>query len=99
MTLLDTRTISEYKSGNIDGSIHIPLDELRQKMAQIPKDKPVYILCHSGLRSYLACRILMQNGYDCYNLSGGYRFYEMIVKGKKQPENTLACGIPKEELQ
>ena len=99
VTLLDTRTISEYKSGNIDGSIHIPLDELRQKMAQIPKDKPVYILCHSGLRSYLACRILMQNGYDCYNLSGGYRFYEMIVKGKKQPENTLACGIPKEELQ
>ena len=99
VTLLDTRTISEYKSGNIDGSIHIPLDELRQKMAQIPKEKPVYILCHSGLRSYLACRILMQNGYDCYNLSGGYRFYEMIVKGKKQPENTLACGIPKEELQ
>lgn len=99
VTLLDTRTISKYKSGNIDGSIHIPLDELRQKMAQIPKDKPVYILCHSGLRSYLACRILMQNGYDCYNLSGGYRFYEMIVKGKKQPENTLACGIPKEELQ
>ncbi len=99
VTLLDTRTISEYKSGNIDGSIHIPLDELRQKMAQIPKDKPVYILCHSGLRSYLACRILMQNGYDCYNLSGGYRFYEMIVKGKKQPESTLACGIPKEELQ
>lgn len=99
VTLLDTRTISEYKSGNIDGSIHIPLDELRQKMAQIPKDKPVYILCHSGLRSYLACRILMQNGYDCYNLSGGYRFYEMIVKGKKQSENTLACGIPKEELQ
>lgn len=99
VTLLDTRTISEYKSGNIDGSIHIPLDELRQKMAQIPKDKPVYILCHSGLRSYLACRILMQNGYDCYNLSGGYRFYEIIVKGKKQPESTLACGIPKEELQ
>jgi len=77
--LLDTRTPYEVMQGKIDGFVNIPLDELRGRLDEIPKDKPVYVHCHSGLRSYLACRILTGNGYDCYNLAGGWRLYESVI--------------------
>jgi len=77
--LLDTRTPYEVMKGKIDGFVNIPLDELRGRLDEIPKDKPVYVHCHSGLRSYLACRILTGNGYDCYNLAGGWRLYESVI--------------------
>lgn len=93
--LLDTRTEGEYSRGHADGFVNIPLDDLRERMGEIPKDKPVYVMCQSGLRSYIACRILVQNGYDCYNFSGGYRFYDMINSGKAQPESAYPCGIEK----
>lgn len=79
VTLLDVRTGAEVSSGKIDGFIHIPLHSLRDRIAEIPKDKPVYVHCHSGLRSYIACRILMGEGYDCYNLAGGWRLYESVI--------------------
>ena len=82
VTLLDTRTTSEVARGKIDGFINVPLDSLRDRLSEIPVDKPVYVHCHSGLRSYLACRILSGKGYDCYNLSGGFRLYESVVKRK-----------------
>lgn len=81
--LLDTRTELEYYSGHIDGFINIPLDSLRKRLEEIDKTKTIYVHCQSGLRSYLACRILSQNGYDCYNLSGGYRLYNSIFKKVK----------------
>lgn len=93
--LLDTRTKYEYTYSHIDGFVNIPVDDLRERMAEIPKDKKIYIMCQSGLRSYIACRILSQNGYDCYNFSGGYRFYDIIENGKKQDENIYPCGICK----
>ena len=71
VTLLDTRTPMEYSGGCAPGFVNIPVDELRQRLGEIDKTKPVYVMCQSGLRSYLACRILAQNGYDCYNFSGG----------------------------
>ena len=77
--LLDTRTPFEVMQGKIDGFVNIPLDELRGRIDEIPKDRPVYVHCHSGLRSYLACRILTGNGYDCYNLAGGWRLYESVI--------------------
>ncbi|MBE6021138.1 MAG: CoA-disulfide reductase [Clostridiales bacterium] len=80
--LLDTRTKMEYNSGHIEGYINIPVDELRDRLNEIDKDKPVYVICQSGLRSYIASRILLGNGYDCYNFAGGYRLYEMIMKDK-----------------
>ena len=86
VTLLDTRTATEVARGKIDGFMHIPLDSLRERIAEIPKDKPVYVHCHSGLRSYIACRILTGYGYDCYNLAGGYRFYESVINEKSVPE-------------
>ena len=75
VTLLDTRTSLEYARGHAEGFINIPLDDLRGRLGELGREKPVYVMCQSGLRSYLACRILMQNGFDCYNFSGGYRFY------------------------
>lgn len=75
--LLDVRTQREYDSGNIKGAVHIPLDDLRQRLAELPKDKTLYVHCQSGLRSYLACRILEQNGWPCHNMAGGYNVYQL----------------------
>lgn len=80
VNLIDTRTKGEYRLGHIDGFINIPVDSLRERMNEIDKSKPVYIVCQVGLRGYLACRILAGYGYDCYNLSGGYALYKEIIK-------------------
>ncbi|MDI3477107.1 MAG: hypothetical protein PWQ59_632, partial [Thermoanaerobacterium sp.] len=75
--ILDVRTDMEYQLGNIKGSINIPVDELRENLDKIPKDKDIYVYCQVGLRGYIACRILMQNGFKSVkNLSGGYKIYE-----------------------
>ena len=86
VTLLDVRTVTEVKRGRIDGFINIPLDSLRERIEEIPKDKPVYIHCHSGLRSYIALCILKGNGYDCFNLAGGWRLYESVINERTVPE-------------
>lgn len=86
VTLLDVRTATEVQRGKIDGFINIPLDSLREHISEIPKDKPVYVHCHSGLRSYIACRMLMGNGYECFNLAGGWRLYESVINKKIVPE-------------
>lgn len=86
VTLLDTRTVTEAARGKIDGFVNIPLDSLRERINEIPKDKPVYVHCHSGMRSYIACRILQGNGYDCYNLAGGWRLYESVINERTVPE-------------
>lgn len=75
ITLLDTRTAYEYTRGHAEGFINIPLDDLRKCISKLDREKPVYVMCQSGLRSYLATRILMQNGFDAYNFAGGYRLY------------------------
>lgn len=86
VTLLDVRTATEVQRGKIDGFINIPLDSLREHISEIPKDKPVYVHCHSGLRSYIACCILAGNGYECFNLAGGWRLYESAINEKTVPE-------------
>ena len=86
VTLLDVRTKSEAARGMIGGFVNIPLDDLRDGLENIPKDKPVYVYCHSGLRSYIACRLLSGYGYDCYNLAGGWRLYESVVCSQKVKE-------------
>lgn len=85
-TLLDVRTQTEVQRGRIDGFMNIPLDSLRERISEIPKDKPVYVHCHSGQRSYIACRILSGCGYDCFNLAGGWRLYESVINEKTVPE-------------
>ena len=95
VTLLDARTVWEYQQGHIDGYINIPVDDLRERMNEIDDSKPVYVICQSGLRSYIACRILTQNGFDCYNFSGGYRFYASVIHEKQMSECTYPCGMEK----
>ncbi len=83
VTLLDVRMPGEVAAGRIEGFRSIPLDELRGRLDELPKDKPIYVHCHSGLRSYLACCILRGNGFDCYNLAGGWRLYASAVRAQK----------------
>lgn len=86
VTLLDVRTEAEVKGGSIDGFVNIPLDSLRERISEVPAGKPVYVHCHSGLRSYIASRILTGLGYDCYNLAGGWRLYESVINERTVPE-------------
>ena len=76
--ILDVRTIEEYNLSHIDGAINIPLDELRENLEKLDKSKEIVVHCHSGLRSYLACRILKQKGYNVKNLIGGYIMYDIM---------------------
>lgn len=79
--LVDVRTPMEYELGTIEGAVNIPLDDLRARMSELPKDKDLYIFCQVGLRGYLAYRILVQNGYaKMKNLSGGYKTYELAIQ-------------------
>jgi NADPH-dependent 2,4-dienoyl-CoA reductase/sulfur reductase-like enzyme/rhodanese-related sulfurtransferase len=75
--LLDVRGPEEAARGRIEGFSNIPLDSLRERIGELDRSRPVYVHCHSGMRSYIAVRILTQNGFDAYNLSGGYRLYSV----------------------
>ena len=81
--LIDTRTRGEYAAGHIEGFINIPVDNLRQHLSELDKNKKVYIVCQVGLRGHVACRILQGHGFDSYNLSGGYALYNEIYNKNK----------------
>ena len=93
--LLDTRTPFEYMRGHADGFIHIPLDDLRERLGELDKTKKIYVMCQSGLRSYLATRILMQNGFDAYNFAGGFRLYSSIKNEEMLSKQCYTCGMEK----
>ena len=78
VTLLDVRNPHETAQGCINGFINIPLDDIRERLGELDTAKPVYVTCHIGLRSYNTTRILTQNGFDVFNLSGGYRLYNAV---------------------
>ena len=80
VTLLDVRFPQEAERGSIEGFVNIPLDSLRERLGELDDSKPVYVHCHSGVRSYAAARILAQNGFEAYNLSGGYRLYSTVTR-------------------
>lgn len=73
--LLDVRTPREFKAATIPGAVNVPVDELRDRLDELPRDKELLVFCQVGLRAYLATRILLQNGFACRNLSGGYTTY------------------------
>ncbi|MBO5253833.1 MAG: FAD-dependent oxidoreductase [Clostridia bacterium] len=95
VTLLDTRTEAEFSRGHIEGFVNIPVDELRERLNELEKGKPVYVICQSGLRSYIASRILEGSGFDAYNFSGGYRFYEAVMHDRALIKSAHACGMDK----
>ncbi len=93
VTLLDVRTAAEYAGGHVEGFMNIPVDELRERISEIAPGKPVYVMCQSGLRSYIAARILAGYGFDCHNFSGGFRFYDSVVNDRRMIETAFACGM------
>lgn len=95
VTLLDTRTKEEFEAGHIPDFVNIPVDELRERLSEIEKDKPIYIICQSGLRSYIASRILEGYGFEAYNFSGGFRFYDAVTNDSALIEAAYACGMDK----
>ena len=88
-----TRTPTEYSRGHVEGFINIPVDELRERLSELDSSKPVYVICQSGLRSYIATRILAGNGLDCYNFAGGFRFYDAVHQEKALNKKSTPCGM------
>ena len=93
--LLDTRTPFEYMRGHAEDFINIPLDDLRERLGELDKSKTIFVMCQSGLRSYLATRILMQNGFDAYNFAGGFRLYSSIKNEEMLSKQCYTCGMEK----
>jgi NADPH-dependent 2,4-dienoyl-CoA reductase/sulfur reductase-like enzyme len=92
--VLDVRTDKEWDGGHLVGALHIPVDELRERLGELPREKRLLVHCRTGLRSYIACRILKQKGFDCANISGGYLFLETVQKGTPAPkEGRGPCGL------
>ena len=79
--LVDVRTPQEYASGHIPGAANIPVDDLRSRLGELPRDREIALYCQVGQRGYLATRILLQKGFSAVNIGGGYKTYELF-----QPE-------------
>jgi len=87
---VDVRNVDEFQLGTIKNATNIPLDKIRERMSEIPKDKKIIVFCGVGLRGYVAIRILLQSGYtDVYNLSGGLKTYEFAI-GKQSNEDIFS---------
>jgi NADPH-dependent 2,4-dienoyl-CoA reductase/sulfur reductase-like enzyme/rhodanese-related sulfurtransferase len=91
--LLDVRTPEEFAHGSLPGAMLAPLDELRDRLEDLPRDRELRVFCQVGLRGYVACRLLAQHGFRCRNLSGGLTRVRMVqgVGGTTPP---TACGAP-----
>jgi NADPH-dependent 2,4-dienoyl-CoA reductase/sulfur reductase-like enzyme/rhodanese-related sulfurtransferase len=76
--LLDVRTAQEHTNGTIPGAVNIPVDELRARLAELPRDRAIAVYCQVGMRGYLATRILLQHGYKAANIGGGYKTYQLF---------------------
>ncbi len=84
--LLDVRTAKEHAGGSIPGAMLIPVDELRDRLDELPKDKELLVFCQVGLRGYIACRILSQNGFKCRNFTGGYTTWRTFSDALTAPD-------------
>ncbi|HWE35516.1 MAG TPA: FAD-dependent oxidoreductase [Isosphaeraceae bacterium] len=83
--LIDVRTPAEFAAGTIPGARPIPVDDLRARLGDLPRDRPLIVFCQAGLRGYVATRLLRQEGFDAANLAGGYRTYQMLRAGGPRP--------------
>ena len=106
--LLDVRTVPEFERGHVAGATNIPIDEVRDRLHELPSDRLLLVYCLTGIRSYFVCRILMQHGFRVRNLSGGYVIYCATnpsicpeVPGLRRWKRLLAletfCSTPKEK--
>ncbi len=76
--LLDVRDLDEFEAGHVPGAVHLPLNSLRDRLATLPSDQPLYVYCEVGQRAYYATRVLRLHGFPAYNLTGGYKTYQAI---------------------
>ncbi|MBI2376407.1 MAG: FAD-dependent oxidoreductase [Deltaproteobacteria bacterium] len=76
--LLDVREPDEFVRGHLDGALNVPLSQLRQRVEELPRDRPVWVYCAAGQRAYFAQRLLLQRGFDAKNLSGGYTTWKSL---------------------
>jgi NADPH-dependent 2,4-dienoyl-CoA reductase/sulfur reductase-like enzyme/peroxiredoxin family protein/rhodanese-related sulfurtransferase/TusA-related sulfurtransferase len=97
--LIDVRNPEEVEAGTIPGAKNIPLGQLRDRLSELPKEMELLVFCQAGLRGYLACRILAQNGFNCRNLTGGYKTWCMVTAQHQPaiPESVEASDDPGEE--
>lgn len=92
--LIDVTTQEEYEEGHIEGAMNYPLDELRERMEELPKDKEIYVYCRVGIRGYIANRILSQKGYKVRNIAGGFLSYLELKNtacDAVQTDGRIAC--------
>ncbi|WP_335872836.1 CoA-disulfide reductase [Bacillus sp. 2205SS5-2] len=100
--LIDVREPIERELGFIPGSINLPLGEIRDKVESLPKDQPIFVTCQVGLRGYLATRILQQYGFTVFNVSGGFKTYNIFTRDQQErlveetTNKTLEMNEPKE---
>ena len=76
--LLDVRTVAEYERDHVEGAVNIPVDELRERLDELDKSKTIYEYCMVGIRAHVAYRFLAQNGFDVYNITGGWKTYTSL---------------------
>lgn len=98
--ILDVRSPSEYDQTHLVAAKHIPVDVLRKRLGELDPEKPLFVHCQTGLRSYVACRILEQHGFKCRNVTGGYGFYlATLPQGSAEPTQVGACGLRAGDLE
>lgn len=96
---LDVRTSDEFALGSIDGAINVPLDSLRTRMQELPKDRKIVVFCGVGLRGYVAVKILLQHGYiKVCNLSGGYKTFEHATQKQSNEDIFAHDSIHKDDM-
>ena len=95
LTLVNVCSEEECELNTIEGAVNIPLNELRERLGELPKGRPVVVFCAVGLRGYIAARILMQRGYEVYNLSGGLKTYKAVTV--RQSNEILPETLQKEQ--
>jgi rhodanese-related sulfurtransferase len=92
--ILDVRTAKEFAEGSIEGAINIPVDELRERINELPTDKRILLFCQVGLRGYLAYRILKQKGFQqVFSLSGGYMLYKSCSEERSSLERASTSNL------
>ncbi|MCU0290872.1 MAG: FAD-dependent oxidoreductase, partial [Thermoanaerobaculaceae bacterium] len=90
--VLDVRDPEEVSAGAVPGAIYIPLNDLRGRLGELPRDREILVICAVGIRGYAACRILQQEGFNCSNLSGGFMLYRMWTAARSAGRGVEALG-------
>lgn len=97
--VLDVREAFELVAGKLEGAMNIPLGQLRDRLSELPKDKLIHVMCQVGLRGYIACRLLMQHGYQCKNIDGGLKSYLYVNRAKSDLDNQNKRSGLKEQIE